>query len=75
MRFTLALAADGTLYSWGTTSDDAMGQPADQVGGNQSKDTPTAIAMPGQPGAWRVMAASTAGQHSLALAVKPPQDD
>lgn len=75
MRFTLALSADGTLYSWGTTSDDAMGQPADEVGGDQSKDTPTAIGMPGQPGAWRIMAASTAGQHSLALAVKPPQED
>ena len=75
MRFTLALAADGTLYSWGTTSDDAMGQPADVAGGNQSKDTPTAIPMPGQPGVWRIMAASTAGQHSLALAVKAPQDD
>ncbi len=75
MRFTLALAADGTLYSWGTTSDDALGHPADDVGGDQSKDTPTAIAMPGQPGAWRIMAASTAGQHSLAIAVKPPQDD
>ncbi|KAI3487965.1 hypothetical protein L1887_48048 [Cichorium endivia] len=44
MRFTLALAADGTLYSWGTTSDDALGHPADDVGGDQSKDTPTAIA-------------------------------
>uniref|UniRef100_V5EMZ2 GDP/GTP exchange factor n=1 Tax=Kalmanozyma brasiliensis (strain GHG001) TaxID=1365824 RepID=V5EMZ2_KALBG len=75
MRFTLALAADGTLYSWGTTSDDALGHPAEDVGGNQSKDTPTAIAMPGQPGAWRIMAAATAGQHSLAIAVKPPQDD
>lgn len=75
MRFTLALAADGTLYSWGTTSDDALGHPAEEVGGNQSKDTPTAIAMPGQPGAWRIMAAATAGQHSLAIAVKPPQDD
>lgn len=75
MRFTLALAADGTLYSWGTTSDDALGHPAEDVGGNQSKDTPTAIAMPGQPGAWRIMAAATAGQHSLAIAIKPPQDD
>ncbi|PWZ01461.1 RCC1/BLIP-II [Testicularia cyperi] len=75
MRFTLALAADGTLYSWGTTSDDAMGQPSEEMGGDQSKDTPSAVAMPGQPGAWRIMAASTAGQHSLALAVKPPQDD
>ena len=28
MRFTFALAKDGTLYSWGTTSDEAMGQPA-----------------------------------------------
>ncbi|SPO21155.1 related to GDP/GTP exchange factor for Gsp1p/Gsp2p [Ustilago trichophora] len=75
MRFTLALAADGTLYSWGTTSDDALGHPAEDAGGDQSKETPTAIAMPGQPGAWRIMAASTAGQHSLAIAVKPPQDD
>ncbi|SNX81889.1 related to GDP/GTP exchange factor for Gsp1p/Gsp2p [Melanopsichium pennsylvanicum] len=75
MRFTLALAADGTLYSWGTTSDDALGHPAEESGGDQSKDIPTAIAMPGQPGAWRIMAASTAGQHSLAIAVKPPQDD
>ncbi|EPQ26442.1 uncharacterized protein PFL1_06090 [Pseudozyma flocculosa PF-1] len=75
MRFTLALAADGTLYSWGTTSDDAMGQPAEEEGGDQSKDTPTAVAMPGQAGAWRIMAAATAGQHSLALAVKPPQED
>ncbi|KAJ1035114.1 hypothetical protein NDA18_000712 [Ustilago nuda] len=75
MRFTLALAGDGTLYSWGTTSDDALGHPAEEAGGDQSKNTPTAIAMPGQPGAWRIMAASTAGQHSLAIAVKPPQED
>ncbi|PWN53464.1 RCC1/BLIP-II [Violaceomyces palustris] len=70
MRFTLALSADGTLYSWGTTSDDAMGQPADDEGGDQSKDVPTAVAMPGKLGAWSILAASTAGQHSLALAVK-----
>ena len=72
MRFTFALAAEGTLYSWGTTSDEAMGQPADVWGEDQSKDTPTAVPMPGEPGAWAIAAVATAGQHSLALAVRAP---
>ncbi|WFD41453.1 hypothetical protein MPSI1_000080 [Malassezia psittaci] len=72
MRFTFALAADGTLYSWGTTSDDAMGQPAAEWGDDQSKSTPTAVPMPGEPGAWTVVSVATAGQHSLALAARAP---
>ena len=72
MRFTFALAADGTLYSWGTTSDEAMGQPAAEWGDDQSKETPTAVPMPGEPGAWSVASVATAGQHSLALAVRAP---
>lgn len=72
MRFTFALAAEGTLYSWGTTSDEAMGQPAEEWGNDQSKDTPTAVPMPGEPGAWAIAAVATAGQHSLALAVRAP---
>lgn len=72
MRFSFALAADGTLYSWGTTSDEAMGQPAEEWGADQSKATPTAVAMPGAPGAWTVVSVATAGQHSLALAVRAP---
>lgn len=72
MRFTFALAADGTLYSWGTTSDEAMGQPAEQWGDDQSKSTPTAVPMPGEPGAWRITSVATAGQHSLALAARAP---
>ncbi|WFD04370.1 hypothetical protein MOBT1_003077 [Malassezia obtusa] len=72
MRFTFALAADGTLYSWGTTSDDAMGQPAAEWGADQSKSTPTAVPMPGEPGAWSVVSVATAGQHSLALAARAP---
>ncbi|WFD30712.1 hypothetical protein MSPP1_001736 [Malassezia sp. CBS 17886] len=72
MRFSFALAADGTLYSWGTTSDEAMGQPAATWGGDQSKPTPTAVPMPGEPGAWRIVSVATAGQHSLALAARAP---
>lgn len=72
MRFTFALAADGTLYSWGTTSDDAMGQPAASWGEDQSKATTTAVPMPGEPGAWSVVSVATAGQHSLALAARAP---
>ena len=72
MRFTFALAADGTLYSWGTTSDEAMGQPAGEWGADQSKETPTIVPMPGEPGSWSVVNVATAGQHSLALAVRKP---
>lgn len=72
LRFTFALAADGTLYSWGTTSDDAMGQPAADWGADQSKSTPTAVPMPGEPGAWSIASVATAGQHSLALAARAP---
>ena len=72
MRFTFALAADGTLYSWGTTSDEAMGQPAEVWGDDQSKEVPAPVPMPGEPGAWTVVNVATAGQHSLALAVREP---
>lgn len=72
MRFTFALAADGTLYSWGTTSDEAMGQPAEVWGEDQSKEVPSPVPMPGEPGAWTVVSVATAGQHSLALAVRKP---
>lgn len=72
MRFTFALAADGTLYSWGTTSDEAMGQPAEQWGEDQSKATPSPVPMPGEPGAWSIVSVATAGQHSLALAARAP---
>ncbi|PKI84375.1 hypothetical protein MVES1_001606 [Malassezia vespertilionis] len=72
LRFTFALGADGALYSWGTTSDDAMGQPGENWGDDQSKSTPTLVPMPGEPGAWLVVAVTTAGQHSLALAARAP---
>ena len=72
MRFTFALAASGVLYSWGTTSDEAMGQPAESWGDDQSKTTPTPVPMPGEPGAWTIASVATAGQHSLALAVRAP---
>ena len=72
MRFTFALAADGTLYSWGTTSDEAMGQPAEVWGDDQSKEVPAPVPMPGEPGAWTIVNVATAGQHSLALAVHEP---
>lgn len=72
MRFTFALATDGALYSWGTTSDEAMGQPAESWGDDQSKSEPTRVPMPGEPGAWKVASVATAGQHSLALAVRAP---
>ena len=72
MRFTFALAASGVLYSWGTTSDEAMGQPAESWGDDQSKTTPTPVLMPGEPGGWTIASVSTAGQHSLALAVRAP---
>ena len=49
-----------------------MGQPAEEWGADQSKATPTAVAMPGAPGAWTVVSVATAGQHSLALAVRAP---
>lgn len=70
MRFTFALAKDGTLYSWGTTSDEAMGQPAETWGDDQSKSVPTPVPMPGEPGSWQIVSVATAGQHSLALAVR-----
>ena len=72
MRFTFALAASGVLYSWGTTSDEAMGQPAESWGDDQSKTTPTPVPMPGERGAWTIVSVATAGQHSLALAVRAP---
>ena len=72
MRFTFALAASGVLYSWGTTSDEAMGQPAESWGDDQSKTMPTPVPMPGEPGAWTIASVATAGQHSLALAVRAP---
>lgn len=66
-RHTLAIAQDGTLYSWGFGLSSQLGQ-----GDEESIETPTMVRSK-QFNGFRAVAATAGGQHSAVLAVKDPE--